>query len=36
MLIDAVPSGDINLIKKEAEKIRKYNDIIIENSARGM
>jgi len=36
MLIDVVTSGDINVIKREAEKILKYKDIIIEASACGM
>jgi hypothetical protein len=30
MLIDSVISGDRNVIKKEAENILKYNDLIIE------
>jgi len=30
MLIDAAISGDRNVIKKEAEKILKYKDLIIE------
>jgi hypothetical protein len=30
MLIDVVISGDINVIKKEAEKIIKYKDLTIE------
>jgi hypothetical protein len=30
MLIDAVIPGDRNMIKKEAEKILKYKDLIIE------
>jgi hypothetical protein len=30
MLIDVAISGDRNLIKKEAEKILKYRDLIIE------
>ena len=30
MLIDVAISGDRNVIKKEAEKIRKYKDLTIE------
>jgi hypothetical protein len=30
MLIDVAISGDRNVIKKEAEKILKYNDLTIE------
>ena len=30
MLIDVAISGDRNVIKKEAEKILKYKDLIIE------
>ena len=30
MLIDVAISGDRNVIKKEAEKIRKYEDLTIE------
>ena len=30
MLIDVAISGDINVIKKEAEKILKYKDLTIE------
>jgi MinD-like ATPase involved in chromosome partitioning or flagellar assembly len=30
MLIDVAILGDRNMIKKEAEKILKYNDLIIE------
>jgi len=30
MLIDAAISGDRNVIKKEAEKILKYKDLILE------
>jgi len=30
MLIDVAISGDINVIKKEAEKILKYKDLAIE------
>ena len=30
MLIDAAISGDINVIKKEAEKILKYKDLTLE------
>jgi hypothetical protein len=29
VLIDAAISGDINVIKKEAEKILKYKDLTI-------
>jgi len=36
MLIDVVTSGDINVIKREAEKILKHKGIIIEISACGM
>jgi hypothetical protein len=36
MLIDVAIPRDRNLIKKEAEKILKYKDLIIENSACGM
>jgi hypothetical protein len=36
VLIDVATSGDINVIKREAEKIIKYKDIIIEISACGM
>jgi len=30
MLIDVAISGDINVIKKETEKILKYKDLIVE------
>jgi len=30
MLIDVAISGDINVIKEEAEKILKYKDLLIE------
>jgi len=30
MLIDVAISGDINVIKKDAEKILKYKDLTIE------
>jgi hypothetical protein len=30
MLIDVAISGDINVIKKETEKILKYKDVTIE------
>ena len=30
MLIDVAVPGDINVIKKEAEKVLKYEDLIIE------
>jgi len=30
MLIDAANSGDRNMLKKEAEKILKYKDLVIE------
>ena len=33
MLIDVAISGDRNVIKKEAEKILKYKDLTIENTA---
>ena len=34
MLIDAELSGDKNVIKKEAQNIRKYKDLTIEITAR--
>jgi hypothetical protein len=33
MLIDVAISGDRNVIKKEAEKILKYKDLAIKNTA---
>jgi hypothetical protein len=36
MIIDVVTSGDINVIKREAEKILNYKEIITEISACGM
>ena len=36
MLIDVAISGDINVIKKEAEKILKYKDLTIQYSECGM
>jgi hypothetical protein len=36
MLIDVAIPGDRNVIKKEAEKILKYKDLILEIHACGM
>jgi len=36
MLLDVSISGDINVVKHEAEKILKYKDLTLEISACGM
>jgi hypothetical protein len=36
MLIGAAISGDIDVIKKEAKKILKYKDLVIEIQALGI